>query len=158
MTGYYVLLPEVSENPEAEAVFVRDGFSWWGFILPPAWLLIRRLWLLAALVICCYILAGAAAQKWQLEPLPLAVWLISSLWVGLEGGHVRAQIMQKRGWTLAKVVSARNLEEAELFYYSEIYAERLPERAKSTALPDRAAGKPGVNTYALGLIDPYGGR
>ena len=39
------------------AVFVRDGFSWLAFLLPPLWLLWHRLWLEAALVVVA--VAGA---------------------------------------------------------------------------------------------------
>ena len=39
--------PRKSESVTAPErfVFVRDGFHFWAFLLPPVWLLVRRLWL-----------------------------------------------------------------------------------------------------------------
>src|SRR5262249_62058490 len=37
-------------------VFVRDGFSWWAFLLTPLWMLWHRLWL--ALIVYLVFVAG----------------------------------------------------------------------------------------------------
>ena len=44
MTRFVVMVPP-SRLPAAEAVFVRDRFSWLAFLFPFVWLLWNRLWL-----------------------------------------------------------------------------------------------------------------
>ncbi|MEO6380486.1 MAG: DUF2628 domain-containing protein, partial [Nitrobacter sp.] len=49
MPVYTVHAPSVDETDARGTtdrfVFVRDGFSFWAFVLGPVWLLYRRLWL-----------------------------------------------------------------------------------------------------------------
>jgi hypothetical protein len=161
MSRYYVLVPPAARDPDLSTLFVRDGFSWFGFLLPLPWLLLRRLWLLAGLAFCLYMAAALAAEYWQLEALPFAFGLILSLWVGLEGGHVRAMSLQARGWRLDAVIVAANLESAEEQYFAERgrsdVAPPRPVLPASRAVPN-GNQRPDSNTMALGLIQPRGGR
>ncbi|TIW44359.1 MAG: DUF2628 domain-containing protein, partial [Mesorhizobium sp.] len=48
MAVYVVMEPPgLGEKPDV--TFVRDGFSWLGFLVSPLWLLWHRLWIEAAL-------------------------------------------------------------------------------------------------------------
>ena len=51
MASYVAMLPPRGspEQRMEQAVFIRDGFSWPGLIVPPLWLLWHRLWLEAIL-------------------------------------------------------------------------------------------------------------
>ena len=42
----------------ADAAFIRDGFSFLAFLLPPLWLLWHRLWIEAALALAALVLAA----------------------------------------------------------------------------------------------------
>ena len=44
----------------ADATFIRDGFSWLAFLLPPLWLLWHRLWIAAVLALIALVLAAGA--------------------------------------------------------------------------------------------------
>ena len=55
-TVYQPPLRPADSSPATDRfVFVRDGFSWWAFLLTPLWMLRHRLWL----VLTVYVLALA---------------------------------------------------------------------------------------------------
>ena len=49
MPTYTVHEPPLRKNESVASperfVFVRDGFHFWAFLLPPLWFVLRRLWL-----------------------------------------------------------------------------------------------------------------
>ena len=104
MASYQVLVP--ASGDKAEALFIRDGYSFLAFLLPLPWLLFRRMWLHAALVLVAYIGGELLAEAFQIQAISMAVGLFVSLWLGFEGGHLRGQMQERRGWTLARVIEA----------------------------------------------------
>jgi hypothetical protein len=154
MASFYVLTPPGSTDPEKDTVFVRDGFSWLGFVLPLPWLLARKLWLLAGLVFVAYLAVALVADLTDIAALPMAFGLVVSLWVGLEGGHVRADWLQKKGWTLRAAMTAHDLDEAEEIYFA---GEITAVPVASPSMPVGRAGRTS-DAVALGLIAPYGSR
>lgn len=155
MASFYILTPPGSADPEKDTVFVRDGFSWLGFVFPLPWLLVRKLWLISALVVAYYVLTGFVTEISEIEALPIAFSLVLSLWVGLEGGHVRAGWLQKRGWDLKATISAYDRDEAEAIYFAD---EVSPPTAKIMATAPAGWTTRPSNPVALGLIGPYGSR
>lgn len=154
MASYYILTPPAATDPERQTLFIRDGFSWLAFLLPVPWLLVRKLWLIAALALFFYILTIAAAEFWGLDGLPVAYSLVLSLWTGLEGGHVRASWLQRRGWTIRATIVAETIDEAEAAYFASLEEPAAPMRPRFSApVPAQAS-----NTVTLGLIGPYGSR
>jgi len=155
MASYYVLTPPGMTNPEKQTLFIRDGFSWLAFLFPLPWLLVRKLWLLAGLSIVLYVIAVLIAEYWGLDGLPVAYTVILSLWTGIEGGHVRASWLQRRGWDLKATIAADGIDEAEAVYFGS-----MPETA-SAAPPRGFAGSPASHpshNVTLGLIGPHGSR
>jgi hypothetical protein len=155
MASYYVLTPQGSNNPERDTRFIRDGFSWLAFFFPLPWLLFRRLWLIAGLAVICYLVSVLAAEYWGLDALPVAFSFILSLWTGLEGGHVRAHWLRRRGWDLKANIAAHDRDEAEAIYFDGMDETigTTPPRILSVG----PATHPSSNV-ALGLIGPYGSR
>ena len=155
MASYYVLTPPGMTNAEKQTLFIRDGFSWLAFIFPLPWLLVRRLWLLAALSVVLYVIAVLVAEYLGLDGLPLAYTVILSLWTSLEGGHVQAKLLQRKGWDLRAVIAAQDLDEAEAAYFGA-----MPEAAAAASVRSLTGGAqphPSHNV-TLGLIGPYGSR
>jgi hypothetical protein len=155
MASFYVLTPPGMTNPEKQTLFIRDGFSWLAFLFPAPWLLVRRLWLIAGLSVVLYLLSIVAAEYWGLDGLPVAYALILSLWTGLEGGHVRAHWLTRKGWDLKATIAAADIETAEEIYFQDM------TQTTSTAPVHGLSGGPTShpsNDVALGLIGPYGGR
>jgi hypothetical protein len=155
MASYYVLTSPSATDPETQTRFIRDGFSWLAFLLPVPWLLFRRLWLMAGLAVVFYLVSIIAAEYWGLDGLPVAYAFILSLWAGLEGGHVRAQALQRNGWDLKANITAQDLDEAEAIYFDGM-TETMP--ASLTRGPSGYPSSPSSSSVALGLIGPYGGR
>lgn len=103
----------------AEAiVFVRDGFSLLAMILGPWWLLLRGLWLAAAVVI---IVAGATGVLLHLagvQPVWSAALLAAlHLIIGFEGRNIERWTLARRGWNQLGSVTGRDTEECERRFF-----------------------------------------
>lgn len=96
--------------------FLRDGFSLWALLFPLPWLLVKRLWLEAALLTGAYMALSVFA--WSGPVSWLAVLYVfnaaAALWVALDGRHWIVETYLARGATLRTIISADSLEEAEL--------------------------------------------
>lgn len=153
----YVVMESGRADADAEgmpvAVYVRDGFSLFAFLIPVFWLLWRRLWIEAVLALAVTLSLGSfgafAGQS------PLAVTLLSLLigaYVALEGPALRIAALRRRGWREWGVVKADSREDAETRYLYEASGEPAAvPRAGNAAL--RTGARP-----AMGLLDYPGGR
>jgi hypothetical protein len=122
MSVYTVHEPPVRAGAAATDVerfaFVRDGFSWWAFLLAPLWMLRHRMWL----VLIGYVVVAAAIEiPLRMSGAPaLAASLIGvllGLLVGLEAGTLRRFTLNRRGWKNLGVVSGDDLEDAERRFF-----------------------------------------
>ena len=146
--------------------FVRDGFHFWAFVLPPLWMLRHRLWL----VLIGY-LAVAIGMGFGLRALgaPNAAMfgaqVLLAFLVGLEAGSLRRWTLRRRKWEPAGLVSADNLEAAERRFF-DVWssgaasisppASPLPAAAVSP-YPSPVASRPaGTNSDILGLFPKPG--
>ncbi|WP_312794712.1 DUF2628 domain-containing protein [Tianweitania sp.] len=119
MAVFVVLEPDVSDLPQAQdrAVLVRDGFSFWAFLLPVIWLLFHRLWIEALAALALMVAAGALATQFGGHPLlGLSLSLLTQLYFGLEARNLKVNAMRRRGWRVWGPVEALNHQEAELRY------------------------------------------
>lgn len=158
MAIHVVMEPPASagRNASESAVFVRDGFYLFGFLMPVIWLLWHRLWL-EAIVTLAASLALAAAAEWAGFTLaaPLLPLLIS-LYVGLEGGALRVAALRRSGWREWGVIEADTVGDAETRYvFADDRVEPEAEAAVVTASP--VAVRPQSSGAALGLLQ-YPGR
>jgi hypothetical protein len=163
MAVYIVYQPparaaEAASSPE-QFVFVRDGFSFWAFVLPPLWMLWRRLWL----VLLIYVLAVAALQGGlrlgggSVTAIVIVAVLIRLL-VAMEAGTLRRWTLGRRGFQEVGIVSAADLEEAERrFYVSWVKARAagVPPRVQLPVL-DNAVSGPASSVPIVGLFPEPG--
>jgi hypothetical protein len=119
-------------------VFVRDGFSWWAFLLTPLWMLWHRLWLALViyLLLAAAIDAGLRALGASVVPLVVAGMLISLL-AGLEAGTLRRLKLSRGHWRNIGVVTGENLEHAERRFF-DAWIRQPP--ARRPAAPANASG------------------
>jgi hypothetical protein len=115
--------------------FVRDGFSFWAFLLAPLWMLRHRMWL----VLVGYVAVSAALEILvQMFGASMSIagliGVLISLLVGLEAGTLRRFTLGRRGWKNIGVVSGEDLEDAERRFFD--------------AWLRRAAAQPGVTAAA----------
>ncbi len=133
----------------ADAVFVRQCFSWPAFLFGALWLLSQRLWLAAALVAAVVLAVAALAVSGVIAPgAALALIALLRLFLGVEAGGLLERRLLRRGYGLAGVVSAPNLEAAESVYFSGPGAPR-PGRGQAGAAPMK---NPGAQTGVLGVM------
>lgn len=142
MASFVVLEPEgLNEKIQAETtVFIRDGFAFFALIVPFFWLLSKRLWLEAFVVLGATIAIGSAANTPQFAPaVPFLIFLISVL-VALEGNHWRIAKLRRRGFVEKAVIEADDIGEAEIRYFVDHVDLRSP--GKETTASARSVKSP----------------
>lgn len=149
-TASYLILTPPGETAGAEkAAFIRDGFRWTAFFFPAIWLLFHRLWfwgILALVAQFAATLLSAASELW------LAGWALSlsiSILTALEGPQALVQAREARDWILRSVVTAPDLETAELIYYG---TQETPDKTTAAALPASDTTTKATRPPALGLL------
>ena len=98
--------------------FVRDGFSFWAFLLAPLWMLRHRLWLaLVGYVIVVVALQVGLRLIGASSGVIVTVSLLLSLLVGIEAATLRRFTLSRRGWKNVGIVVGDDLESAERRFF-----------------------------------------
>lgn len=114
-------LPRKNESvahPE-RFVFVRDGFHFWAFLLPPLWFIVKRLWLALILYVIVTVALefGMAFAKvpsgWR-----IVVELSLGIVIGLEAATIQRWTLQRRKWRTLGFVVAEDEELAERRFFA----------------------------------------
>jgi hypothetical protein len=107
---------EIASEPE-RFVFVRDGFSFWAFLLGPLWMLRHRMWLvllgyaalIAALQGMLYVLNAPGGVR-------MTVMALVALLIGIEAGTLRRFTLRRRKWSnVGVIVGDRETAEQRFF-------------------------------------------
>jgi hypothetical protein len=129
-----------------EAVFIKEGFTWWGFLFGPFWLLFNALWFEFAFALI--LSAAAAATLSQLglsrdQSAGLANLLVMLI-VGFEGNSLRNWRLERKGYRYLASVAGESFEECERRFFDAW----LPTVAKPNpaAAPKPALG-PVLSTW-----------
>ncbi|HWM83375.1 MAG TPA: DUF2628 domain-containing protein [Pseudolabrys sp.] len=154
---------ETAVDPD-RFVFVRDRFAVWAFLLPPLWLLIKRLWLVFILYLLLLGVVGAILYAADIGPpaRSLVVLAISFL-VGLEAATLQRWTLARRKWTQIGVVVADDREAAERRFFAGWVARQAPppmaEQPPLFSPPVINPPRPRSEPHPLGLFpQPGGGR
>jgi uncharacterized protein DUF2628 len=141
--------------PDAERiVFVRDGFSFWAFLITPVWMLWHRMWLV--LLGYVVVLASANAALFVLGASRIAfsvIGLFISLLVGLEASTLRRFSLRRRGFRNVGIVSGADREDAERRFFGTWLAEPWSGNAVGMP-PDVRPPIPAANLPAHGSHTP----
>ncbi len=156
MAGYVVMEPPAAEIAAGkDAVLVRDGFVWLGFLVPFLWLLWHRLWLEAVIVLALAIGLGILSEVDSFIYVTPLLSLLVSFYVGLEGPALRLARMRRRGWREAGVVEADNRSDAELRYLFDA-AQAGESGLETAAVAPVSSSRPQTSSRpsgpALGLL------
>ena len=159
MAAYVVMEPPVGTAADQAPVFVRDGFHWLAFLVPPLWLALHRAWIAAILAVLASVLFGVAAERSGLGPAGALLSLLVSLYVGLEAPALRLAALRRRNWIEAGVVEADSHADAELRYLVDHGdGQRGPAPTASVSrTPDTPAALTARPLAAFGMV-PYPGR
>jgi hypothetical protein len=91
-----------------EPVLLRDGFSWGAFLFGPLWLLMHRAWIPAILS-----LVTLFVVVFRLPPAITGVAIPALMLLhGLSGNDMRSWALERRGYLLTHVLSARTEADA----------------------------------------------
>jgi hypothetical protein len=121
MPTYTVHEPPPRKNESVASperfVFVRDGFHFWAFLLPPLWFIAKRLWL--ALILYMIVAVGLAyAMSWAKVP-PTGRFIAEFMFmlvVGFEAGTIQRWSLRK--WKTLGFVVAEDEELAERRFFA----------------------------------------
>jgi hypothetical protein len=120
-----------------DAVAVREGFSWAAFVFGFLWALYHRLWLVAVVVLAVPVLVRYAVDNGWLEPaIASTVLLLFGFYVGCSGNDWRRESLERRGYVLAGITSARDLAEADRRFF-DAARMRVTDPASAAALSGR---------------------
>jgi hypothetical protein len=166
-TVYQPPLRPADSSPATDRfVFVRDGFSWWAFLLTPLWMLRHRLWMV--LTVYVLVLAGIDAALHALGASALTLIVVGalvSLFVGLEAGTLRRLTLSGRGWRNIGVVGGHDAEEAERRFFDawvrRTVAQRsTPPEASAPSSPSPVTTDPfsAERSGVIGLFPEPGGH
>lgn len=103
-----------SAADQPDVVLVKEGFCWPAFLVPPLWLLARRLWLGLIVYLLGASAAAALAELAGLGPVSAgAASFAFGLWVGLVANDWRRAKLDRLGYRELGVVAGDDLDEAE---------------------------------------------
>jgi Protein of unknown function (DUF2628) len=155
MAIYRVLLP-VGASDQAviaeRAKFLREGFCWPAFVFGPFWLLARGLW--RPLLVWCLgaALVGLAISYGRLSAAaPVWLYLLSALFLGLEGRSFLAAAIERAGFSFVAVAAGDDRLAAERSFFSRWLAQPAP--APTVARPHT----PIAPAHVIGLFPESGG-
>jgi hypothetical protein len=113
--------PQKAEGsaPDPERfVFVRDGFSFWAFLLTPLWMLRHRLWLVfIGYVLVAIVLQVALGLIGSSASVMTAVGVLLALLVGFEAATLRRFTLARRRWKNIGIVVGDDAETAERRFF-----------------------------------------
>ena len=134
--------------------FVRDGFSFWAFLVAPWWMLWHRMWLvLAGYVVAMAVVVSALAVLGASQSALALVAVLISLLVGLEASTLRRLTLRRRGWNNVGIVTGDDLEDAERRFF-DAWRRHAPARngAASTSSAAAPAAPPPRAPQEAGVI------
>jgi hypothetical protein len=145
---------ESAPNPE-RFVFVRDGFSFWAFLLAPWWMLRHRLWLaLTGYIILAIALSVALRFAGASTTVTLIAGALFSFLVGFEAATLRRFKLSRRGWKNVGIVVGDDLESAERRFFDAWVNKSWADKSwvnKSWADQSAADGAPRASSPAMGV-------
>ena len=154
MSVYTVYEPPLKAHesaPDPERfVFVRDGFSFWAFLLAPFWLLRYRLWL----AFIGYVIVAIALQialRWigASPTVTVLVAALLSLLVGFEAATLRRFTLSRRGWRNVGLVVGDDIDSAERRFFDAWVSNAWAE--KTWAERSSVGGAPRASSPAMGV-------
>jgi len=149
MSVYTVYEPPLKAHesaPDPERfVFVRDGFSFWAFLLAPFWLLRYRLWL----AFIGYVIVAIALQialRWigASPTVTVLVAALLSLLVGFEAATLRRFTLSRRGWRNVGLVVGDDIDSAERRFFDAWVSNAWAERSSVDGAPRASSPAMGV--------------
>ncbi|MDX8440931.1 DUF2628 domain-containing protein [Mesorhizobium australafricanum] len=152
----YVVMEPPAGNKAEDVRFVRDSFTWLGFLVAPLWLAWHRLWIEAVLTFVVMAILSVLGERLGLEWAGSMLSLLVSLYIGFEGQGLRIAALRRRGWREWRVVEAGNLGDAEMRHALEVDEDDDQPAPLQRIVPDASLARPPQTGMALGLTHTPG--
>lgn len=111
---YSVYIKQGAANPLESALFIKQGFNLWAFILTAFWALFNRLWLLSLIVgvvSVIFVLNDSAAFA--------ITSMLFSIWFGFEANNFLSSKLEKKGYILFDVTTGIDKLAAEARFFDK---------------------------------------
>lgn len=118
MASFVVMEPPV-RDPAERAVLVRDGFHFFGLLVPFVWFAFHRMWREAIIALLAAIALSLAGAYAGLGGATAWLSLLVGVYVGLEGAALRVASLKRADWQEWGVVEAGNASDAEIRYLAD---------------------------------------
>ena len=107
-----------SREPDAEAILVKEGFSWPAFLIPPLWLLYHKLWLAAFVVTVFGIALDVGLVFAGVDSTTSLIAEVGySLFIGFGANDWRRAKLARIGYRLTGIVAAGDHDGAMRRYF-----------------------------------------
>ena len=158
MASFVVMEAPAGRN---DAAYVRDGFHFFAFLVPPLWLAWHRLWIEALVALAAMAVLGALGTVSGFAEASPLLSLLVSIYVGLEAPALRIAALRRRGWREWGVVDADDWHDAELKHLAGADGD-AEDSVSTTSEPPAPAyaypPRPAPSGPALGLFSYPGTR
>ncbi len=160
MSSYTVYEPPSKDGAAApdpaRFVFVRDGFTFWAFLLGPLWMLWHRLWL----VLAGYVVAATALQValrfiGASASVMVTAGILLALLVGFEAATLRRFTLARRRFRNVGIVIGDDLETAERRFF-DVWVKHEPRPALLSPPAARSLHRPAPPSEVVGLFPEPG--
>jgi hypothetical protein len=159
MASWSVYEPRETEPQTFEAAdrsaFVKDGWCWPALLIPPIWLVYRRMWL--GLLGWLGVVAALSVAERMLAPpagLVPALEVMFALWFALEANALRRWTLARQGWRFAGIAAGADRVDAEQRFFAgrtmDGFVSSAPPRSTVNARSRSSEGVIGV------FPEPYG--
>ena len=115
---YNVFEKAEAPEPTDRVVLLREGFTFWAFILGAIWLLAKRQWRLLFAFVAVALVLCVLCNLFNLPPAATAllqIWL--QLMLGYHASDLRAWVLKRKGYRFAGVLAAESSMHAQRRYY-----------------------------------------
>jgi len=107
-----------SREPDAEAILIKEGFSWPAFLIAPLWLLFQKLWLAVFVVIVFGLALALGLEFAGADPATaLVAGLGFSLFIGFGANDWRRAKLVRIGYRITGIVGSSDHDGAMRRYF-----------------------------------------
>jgi len=165
MSVYTVHVPPATAQTAPDPgrfVFVRDGFSFWAFLLGPVWMLWHGMWLvLVGYVVVVLLLQVGLHLIGASAMVTFVAGTLLALLVGFEAASLRRFTLARRHWKDAGIVVGDDAESAERRFFGVWMADAPRPPASPPTVTPLFSAAPGSTvtppSEIIGLFPQPGG-
>ena len=118
------------------AVFIKEGMAWKALYQNVLWALLRKMWIVACLILAIDIALYLAVKSLHLPSgAGFAIFVLFNLLIALEGNELRRWTLERRGLELVGIVTGATESDCE-----QIFFERVISEAEQPVRPRPAPG------------------